>query len=198
MKKTLLTLVAAIGFASLSQAVVINPVSASGTGSYNNSIGLISDGVIPSEGTAWTASTNVYWTGTAVKLTVDLGALYTVTDILVSVDNNDNYAITYSADNINWLSLTTILSGHGETGWGMDTMSSDSTHPEYVAGIDFSSVNAQYLAIQATGGDNYYSVGEFQIHGYRDTQGVPDSGSTALLTLVGIASLVGLRKRLNK
>ncbi len=201
MKKTLLSLAAAIGFASLSQAALITPVSSSHTGPLYAGVvdSRIIDGVIPNEGEHWnTASLNTYWYGLSTVLKVDLGALYTITDILVSVDNNDNYLISYSANGSTWNSLATVLYYYGERGYGMDTMSSDSSHGEYVSGIDFSSVNARYLSIQAIQGgqDLYNSVGEIQAFGR--LVGVPDSGSTALLTLLGLTSLVALRKRFSK
>lgn len=201
MKNTLLIIAAAVGLATLSQAAILTPVSVTGTGSYNNSPALIADGTIPSESTGWTSATNVYWNGTAVSLILDLGSVFSINDILVSVDNNDNYAISYAETLGSWSILTTILSSYGEIGYGMDTMSSVSGNAEYISGIDFSSVNARYVKIEATGGDNSYSVGELQIDGNAIQQaphGVPDSGSTALMIFGSLIGLAALRRKFNK
>ena len=146
-------------------AALISPVSVSGTGNFTNSPNLIIDGTVPTEGSSWSAATNVRWSGVIPAFTIDLGAIYNVDDVLVSVDNNDHYSIEWSTDSTSWNNLFSINAGNGEIGWGMDTMSTDSTNSEYVSALEFSSVQAQYLRVFATGGDNLYSIGEFQTYG---------------------------------
>lgn len=68
----------------------------------------------------------------------------------------------------------------------MNTLSSDSLNPEYVAAIDFSRTTSRYLSIQATGGDNYYSVSELQAFG---TAKVPEPLLLSLGVLIGFAQL---------
>lgn len=171
-------------------AAQIPAVSASGAGSYTNSPGLIIDNIIPAEGSGWTSSTNVYWHGTDPIFTVNLGGVYTVEDVLIQVDNNDSYQVRYSLDNVNWTGLFTISSGYGEVGWGMDTMSTQSGHPEYISQLDFVPVLARYLQVQATGGDNAYALSEVQAFG----SPVPIPGAFYLLG-TGCAALAGLRRR---
>ena len=68
-------------------------------------------------------------------------------------------------------------------------MSSDSTHGEYEANIDFGPVPAQYLRIAATGGDNSYSIGEFQASG---SMIIPDDGNSTIPELSSLLSLGAL------
>lgn len=199
MKKTLITIAAAFGLAAASNAALLTPTSVTGYGSYTNDASLISDGTIPSENSSWTSATNVYWTASNVSFVLDLGAIYNLSDILVSVDNNDTYNITFSETFGSWSPLVTILPSYGEIGWGMDTMSSDSGNPEYVSGIDFSPVNARYVKIEATGSDYYYALGEVQLFGsatQNSSHGVPDSGSTLIMGLAGFLGLGFLRRKL--
>ena len=148
------------------------------------SAGLIIDGSIPPEGQYWQTDT-AYWWGTSVILQVDLGALYVLEDVLVSVDNNDAYLVEYSADGMSYNDLFDIAVTDGEIQvfpGGMDTMSSDSANAEYVPSVDFTPVDTRYLRISATGGDNAYSVGEIQAFGRRAGPAtVPEPGAFLLL-----------------
>jgi hypothetical protein len=167
-KKQFLSLALLMMLPGLSQAMLITPAGASATPFVNNSPGLIIDGFVPTEMTHWQNPVNVWWTGEGPILTVDLGALYRVDDVLLSVDNNDQYLIESSTDGIAWNTLFTVevLDGNVDPSpGGMDTMSTDITHAEYVANLDFMSVNAQFLRIQGLGPDMLYSVGELQAFG---------------------------------
>jgi len=184
---------ALIGFVlmlpSLSNATLIIPSTVSATGSYSNSENLINDGFIPTERTAWTASSNVYWNGTVTTFMLDFGQLYNVNDVLVSVDNNDYLTVDWSIDLSSWSNLFNINSSYGEVTWGMDTLSTDNLNSEYVSNIDFSSVQARYLRIKATGGDNSYAIGEFQAFGSK-VSSVPEPSTLTIFALgvIGLAS----------
>ncbi len=110
-------------------------------------------------------SNSIWWTGTEASITVDLGTALTIQDVLIEVDTNDYYHVDYSLDEINWSNLFTIIPEDGEIFWGMDTMSSDSLNEEYIAIMDFSAVEARYLRISASGGDNVYHLTELQLFG---------------------------------
>ena len=186
-----LLLVCMVGVAS---AALISPDNITGTGEYND-LPRISDGVYPSEGGSWRENTT-WWIGTAPTFTFDYGQAFNIDDIILSVDNNDSYRVDYSSNSTDWNALFTLDSGIGEIGWGMDTMTTITTHPEYQYQIDFStSVTAQYLRIQAIGGDNFYSIGEFQAVG--SAAPVPEP-ATMLLLGTGLAGLAGTRLRRKK
>ena len=165
-------------------------LSMTGTGSYNHSLSLLIDGNIPDEASSWTGSENIYWTGTTPAFTLDLGSLSEINDILVSVDNNDDYSVEWSTDNQSWNQLFTISHSVGEIGWGMDTMSTDSTNPEYISALDFAPVTAQYIRIFATGGDNKYAVGELQV----SSSPVPVP-SAVLLFASSLLGFLGFRRK---
>ncbi len=179
----------------MASAALIDADSASGTGTYNNSPDpLLIDHVIPNEGTYWRADTNVWWYGTDPVFTIDLGSTYKVEDVVVSVDNNDDYEVEYSLDNTTWTHLFSIDNTYGEITWGMDTMSTDFTDPEYVSQIDFTPVQARYLRIFATDGDYMYAVAEVEPYG----QPVPIPPAIMLMG-TGLLGLAGYsRKRFSK
>jgi hypothetical protein len=199
MKRILSSLIAtgALLGAVSAQAALLDASSVSATGSYNNDLSLLTDGFIPNENSSWTSNT-VWWNGTATSFTFDLGSTYSLEDLRVSLDNNDTYAISYSLDGLSWESLIDITNSMGEIGWGMDTFSTDSSNAEYVAAIDFSAVEAQYLSISAISGDNSYSIGEFEVYGSAISTSqpgtVPLPGTLALMGL-GLAALRLARKK---
>lgn len=148
-----------------SLGATITPVSAIGSGAFNNLANLLIDGVIPAEATAWTQPTNIWWNGTRPTFTINLGNIYKVDDVTVSVDNSGSYRMQYSVDNAICNTLFIIGVADGEISFGMDTMSSDSTHPEHIANIEFASVQARYLRLFALSGDNNYAAAEIMPEG---------------------------------
>jgi hypothetical protein len=56
----------------------------------------------------------VWRNGTTPQFAIDLGNLYAINDVLLSVDNNDGYRMRYSIDNRTYTDLFSILVGHGE------------------------------------------------------------------------------------
>jgi hypothetical protein len=183
-----LTATAALTLAASSQAALLDTTSVTSTGSYNGNLSLLTDGIIPNEGSYWQSNT-VWWNGTLTSFSFDLGDVFSVEDLRLSLDNNDTYAISYSMDGINWESLIDISNAFGEIGWGVDTFSTDSANSEYIASIDFSAVEAQYLSISAISGDNSYSIGEFEVYGSAISTAQPGSGT---VPLPGTLALMGL------
>jgi len=174
---------------SLSNATLIIPSTVSGTGVFNDDVNLINNGVVPTEGTTWTANSTVHWFGTTPTFTLDFGDLYNVNDVLISVDNNDYLDIDWSNNLLSWTRLFTINRNYGEIGNGMDTFSTVAGDTEYVAGIDFTTVQARYLRIKATGGDGMYAIGELQAFGSKASS-VPEPSTLAIFALgmIGLAS----------
>ncbi len=170
---------------SFANAVPIGVSSATGSGSYNNNVSLLIDGVIPGEGSAWTNGTNVWWQGTAPAFTLDFGATYNLEDMLIQVDNNDSYRIDYSIDGSAWNNLFNISAGAGNIGWGMDTFDQND--------INFTPVEARYVRAYATGGDNSYAISEIQAFGLQ-ASAVPEP-TTFILLGTGLLGIVGLRRR---
>ncbi len=175
------------------QATPVSAVSATGTGTFNNSPDMLIDGVLASEGSLWKAGTSVWWSGMSPTFTIDLGGVVLLEDLLVQVDNNDAYRFEYSENNNTWSSLFDIQVSDGEVGWGMDTMSTDSQNSEYIASLDFVPVDARYLRVFAIGGDNFYSVSEIQAF----AAPVPEP-STIMLFGLGLLTLAGASYRRQK
>jgi len=194
MKKILL---AALLMGSLytQAAPMLTVVATSATGPYNNPLAWLTDGFFPSEGGQWQTDT-VWWRGTGTRFEFDLGSVFLVRDVLLSVDNNDSYAVETSEDGSAWGPLFNIGADFGEIGWGMDTMSSDAASFEYVPGTEFAATSARYLRIQAIGGDGLYSVGEFQIFGDPIGVGSPlPAPGTLFLLGAGLSALGFSRKK---
>ena len=88
-----------------------------------------------------------------------------MTGIIVQVDNNDAYQIDFSLDGGEYFPLFEIMMDDGEIESGMDTMSSIPNDPEFVSEWEIEAVEARYIKIYATGGNEAYSVSELQIFG---------------------------------
>lgn len=199
MKFRLLSVILATGLAAAatSHAQLIAPVGVTGGGTYSNNASLVIDGVTPAEASAWNAATNVYWTDPNVSFTIDLGALYSVSDLRFSVDNNDKYIFEYSANGVAYTGLFNVQPNYGEipsSPGGMDTMSTDASSGEYVSQIDFAPVDARFLRVKGAGQDFFYAVGEVQAFGTL-TSAVPEPSTYGLLGAAGLLGLVAWRRR---
>lgn len=175
---------------AMAATVPLSPTSATAPTSITN-VSKASDGFTPVERDQWQAN-SAWWRGTSPSITFDYGSLYTISDIELSVDNNDDYQVEYSTDNVTWSSLFQITRTDGEVTWGMDTMSTIASSSEYISVIDFAPVQAQFLRISATGGDNSYSVGELTALGSVAAVPVP---AAAILFAPVLAGFIGLRRK---
>ena len=149
---------------------------------------------------AWNSGATVYWNGIGKVFKFAFNDIYRIDGVSLSIDNNDTYALEYSTDDRIWSALFSVGANLGEIGWGMDTMSTVATDPEYIPLIAFSPVQARYVRIAAVQGDNSYAIGEVAFLGTRVEQqppfppaSVPEPGMLALLA-AAIASAKALRK----
>lgn len=191
MKKMLLTLsLAMVGAAAVAAPVQVPVTEISTIGNGNaikNGAALIADGEIPLEGSAWNGDKSAYWSGNGKSkvVTFDFGQEYELHDLVLSVDNNDNYLVEVSLDlsHDSWSELIFVPWYRGEQWSGMETISTVAGDPEYVgeidfgffslAAIDFDPVIARYARISGVGGrsilgfgpDDKYSVGELIFYG---------------------------------
>lgn len=159
--------------ASSSEAVdegegqIIRPTGIEAFGDFSNSADLIVDGRIPYEESRWNDSECVYWQDVDTSFVIDLGDVYEVSGVVIQVDSDDDYRIEYSLTGDEYVPLLEILRDDGEVAMGMDTMSSLSSHPEFVEELEFFPVQARFIRIFALDGNGEFSVSEVQVFGRR-------------------------------
>lgn len=187
-------LAAVLGCAGTASAQLITPTAITGSGNHVHDWGVIADGLIPQQGNLLSAALDsVWWFGLDTTITVDFGGVYLVNDVLVSVDNNDRYSLDYSLDGSSFANLFLIRPAFGEVPsfpGGMDTMTTNSTSPDYVSDIDFAPISARYLRFRARGGDGLYALGELEAFGVP----VPESSTYGMLGAAALTSLVAYRQ----
>ena len=187
------------------QAAPVVVSSVAGSGVFNGSSALIADGVVTPEYTGWTSSQNVWWYGQegsgGAVFTLSFDGLYQLSDVVLSVDNDDDYQVDVSADGVNWASLFTVSRFDGnvdEAVGGMDVMSSVSGDAQYDASVDFAAISGvRYARIYATGGNGNYAIGELAFSGAlldAGSNSVPEPGALALAGL-GLAGVFAQRRR---
>ncbi len=127
----------------------------------------MTDGIFPDEMTQWSKE-STWWTGTGPQYTFYFDSTYYLSDITLSVDNNDDYLIEYTTDGIDWHTLFTIDENDGEiteTQGGFDILSSIAGDDEYLSVLDFETVVAKAVRVSATDGDGNYAINEIQTFG---------------------------------
>lgn len=112
----------------------------------------VTDGVFLPASTQWDQGT--VWWGSSTPfsnnnyLIIDLGSVKQFDQLVMQADNNDSYSVEYW----NGSSYVNAWTAPSVGGWGMQTRSSGW----------FSTISSQYLRINATSGDSFYSVSELQ------------------------------------
>jgi hypothetical protein len=137
---------------------------------------LLTDGYLPEY--EWNQSDNsVWWLGQswenqpgALAFTFDLGAPVLLTDLILSVDHDDDYLIEASLDGQNWSYLGQVLAEEGRVDWGMQRVSSIQPDSDFAPSLEFDTVLVRHLRIMASGGDGLYAVGEVQAIGQSGEQ----------------------------
>ncbi|MFA9454562.1 MAG: discoidin domain-containing protein [Candidatus Aminicenantaceae bacterium] len=150
--------------------VLIQARSVEGDGAYSNSLVLIIDGKSAPEAGLWNGERCVYWEDEAAFFILDLGAEFLVVDAVLQVDDDDIYTLEYSADGLNYLPWHVFYTGYGETGRGLDTMSTNPQDPDHVPVPEKDPLRARYIRLSASSGDRQYSLAELQIYGYALTE----------------------------
>jgi hypothetical protein len=143
----------------------ITAVFATGFGEYGEDAEILIDQSIPAEGTEYLDSACVYWYSTDTYFIIDLGKVFLLEGITLQVDNNDDYTLEASEDGDEFSPLLYISADWGETGFGMETLSTLEGDPEKVPGAVISPTRARFLKLAATGGDQAYAVSEVMIFG---------------------------------
>lgn len=191
LKIALALLIVLVGLISFAHAAPLPVMVVTGSGgSYNNSADLLTDNTFAEEGSTWTADTSVWWYDANSNYPVFYimyDDVYRLEDMIVQVDNNDNYSVdyyNYSADG--WFSLFSILSEVGNVTWGMDTFSIQ-------AEIGFTPVNTDFIRIYGNGGDGMYAISEVQAFGSPISTPEP---ATMLLLGLGLLGMLGIRRKM--
>ncbi len=150
--------------------VHLQPRSILGEGIYENGLQLIIDGDFAAEGDPWNSERCVYWEDEEAYFIVDLGAVGLVIDLLLQVDDNDIYTVDYSLDGVVYAPFHVFYVGYGETGVGMDTMSTNPGNPQYASLPERDPVRARFLRLRAGSGDGHYALAELQAFGYPEAE----------------------------
>lgn len=150
------------------EIIRIRPSAVHGDGIYNNSLQLLIDGQFVSEESPWNGERCIYWEDEETYFVIDLGQEYVIYDIRLQVSDDDDYQIDYSLDGEVFEPMFVLYEGYGETGAGMDTLSSDPSDPSFAHMPTLEPVTARYLRVSATGGDKKYSLAEIEAYGYRE------------------------------
>ncbi|HEU4970127.1 PEPxxWA-CTERM sorting domain-containing protein [Sphingomonas sp.] len=156
--------------AGAAQAAVV-PVTVSATGTYSGNLAVLSDGVVPANGSNYNAADKVAFSasGNAV-FRFDFGGLATIDSLLANVDNNDNYQFRFFDGAGTLLHSVAITGPEGSVGYGVETFTRS-----------FAPVSAAYALVTASGGDNLYGIGEIRFNGTLAAPGVPEPATWAMM-----------------
>ena len=169
MKKGFIALMLALGasVASAAPNVSYTVEASTGGGSLGGSLTLLSDGIQPTSGSAAESASNVYWNGTGKSFTFDFGAVFDLTEMLFSIDSNDDYSFLFRAEDGTAVTTKSIVRTVDNRIGGM-----------YTRSLQFDPIAARSVVLSASGGRNPYAVGEIAFFGTPWTAPVTSGGTT--------------------
>jgi hypothetical protein len=143
----------------------ITAAFAAGFGDYGEDAEILIDQSTPGEGTEYLDSACVYWYSMDTYFIIDLGKVFLIEAVTLQVDNNDDYTLEASEEGDEFTPFLYLSADWGETGFGMETISTLKDDPEHVPGAVISPTRARFLKVAATGGDQAYAVSEVLVFG---------------------------------
>lgn len=145
MKNKLLALAALVLCATAVQAApIVANVSTDGNG-HHGELRLLNDG---------SSAGAVTWNGLGKVFTFGFDDLYRIDSVSLSLGGGGDYILEFSTDNEHWDTLLTVSRAFTGIGSGEKTLSTDPTDPKYASELVFTSTEARYVRIQASGRDN--------------------------------------------
>ena len=199
MKKTIAIVLCSLGLLAAARADNVtlgSTVTLNGT-FFSNSAGWplgtnaapadLVNGVYQPEQQQWNFN-SVWWNGNdgpSNNIVVDLGGLFSITDLKVQADDNDTYRLEYFGTDSLWHDAWDIPAPGG---WGLTTSSQNLLTSSLTLN---SAITATELRFTATGGDGLYAVSQIEATG---TRSVPEATSTLVL-LGGVMSLLAFVRR---
>lgn len=190
-------------------AGLIVPVSATGTGTFNENPNLLIDGVLTHRGGGSVSSTTVSWGIPTAVFIIDLGGFYSVENLTIYADNNDDYIFRSSVDGVHYSNLFTFLGADGPQPvhpGGQDILTTDPGFPTSPSGLTtaayvgrgFAPVIARYLELTAARADmpesdETFGVGEVQAFGnVAVVSTVPEPSTLTLAALTALGGLISV------
>ena len=170
-------------------------------GSYAGSLAPLNNGTIPANGSPYNTSEEVHDYTTDTVFSLDFGKAVTITDILATVDHNDDYQFAFfdfskggNGSNLPVKTLT-ILASDGSVTSGVETFASF-TGPNIttLASLQSAPIVATTVNVYSLRGDGKYGIGEVQFFS-STSSAAPEPA--AWITMIGGFGLVGwaLRRR---
>lgn len=153
-----ITLLGATNLALSKSATVL-----SGSGSVNNALSNMLNGVFLAQGSGWTSGGACWWQGTTQIIEIDLAGKFVLASGICQGDNNDTYLLEYlDAVTQQWKTLWGVPD-YSSFGGGLQTRPNAALNTEkFVFSVP---VVGTKLRIRATGGDGSFSISELQVYG---------------------------------
>jgi hypothetical protein len=190
MKVRYALLVSAFLAAASAHATTPIATTVSANGGYVGSLAVLNDGVYPPNGQFYQTDTVSNFGNT--QFTFDFGGLTSVGSFNLTVDNNDDYFVSFF-DGATQIGTSKIVPGaSGTVNGGVETFASDpSLQGTYLPtlAIAGNGIQATSARIFATGGDSLYSIGEVAFFAPSAGDSAVPEPSTWALMLFGFGAI---------